>query len=72
MLIQARKESRERLKEQTKDGEGGDAEEEPNAKIKALTIVHMQGPLMLLVLGLALAFLGFAAEVATVALVSRM
>ncbi|XP_037782039.1 uncharacterized protein LOC119578542 [Penaeus monodon] len=72
MLIQARKESRERLKEQTKDGEGGDAEEEPNAKIKALTIVHMQGPLMLLVLGLVLAFLGFAAEVATVALVSRM
>ncbi|XP_069982931.1 ionotropic receptor 21a-like [Penaeus vannamei] len=76
MLIQARKESRERLKKQAKDlqqdGEGGDAEEESNAKIKALTIVHMQGPLMLLVFGLLLAFLGFAAELVAVALVSRM
>ncbi|XP_047473672.1 ionotropic receptor 21a-like isoform X2 [Penaeus chinensis] len=76
MLIQARRESRERLKEQAmerqQNGEGGDAEDEPNAKIKALTIVHMQGPLMLLAFGLLLASLGFAAELVTVALVSRM
>ncbi|XP_042872734.1 uncharacterized protein LOC122253581 [Penaeus japonicus] len=65
MLNQARREGRQKqralkkLQEKDKDNENS---EDSDDSIKALTIVHMQGPLMLLVLGLISALLVFAIE----------
>lgn len=52
---------RQRKRQQEEDGDG----QESNKKNKALTIVHMQGPLVLHLLGLLLAGLSFIAEMLT-------
>ncbi|ROT75896.1 Variant Ionotropic Glutamate Receptor [Penaeus vannamei] len=67
MLRQAREEGRqkekERMEKQKLDGEQVEDEEANKSdKAKALNIVHMQGPLMLLLLGLLLGLLVFASE----------
>ncbi|XP_069982151.1 uncharacterized protein [Penaeus vannamei] len=66
MLEMARRESRERQrrqqKEQPQDEEEADGSD---GGIQALTLVHMQGPLMLLLLGLLLGALAFLLEMVT-------
>ncbi|XP_069982149.1 ionotropic receptor 21a-like [Penaeus vannamei] len=65
MLVLAQRESRERQRRRRERGEvmEEEQEEESSNKIKALSIVHMQGPLMLLLLGLVLGTFTFVIEV---------
>ncbi|XP_068243634.1 ionotropic receptor 21a-like [Palaemon carinicauda] len=69
-MAQARKESQERQMQkaaQMTPEEGADTADQENSgdsKVTALTIVHMQGPLMLLLLGLIIALVIFAGEMA--------
>ncbi|ROT79300.1 Variant Ionotropic Glutamate Receptor [Penaeus vannamei] len=65
MLNQARREGRQRernLKKLQETGKDNVETEGSDDSIKALTIVHMQGPLMLLLLGLILALMVFVVE----------
>lgn len=65
MLNQARREGRQRerkLKKLQENGKGNTKPEGSDDSIKALTIVHMQGPLLLLLLGLILALMVFVVE----------
>ncbi|XP_037781895.1 uncharacterized protein LOC119578372 [Penaeus monodon] len=67
MLRQARQEGRQRQKQRMKNqNQAGKQEEDEEAgssdSAKALNIVHMQGPLMLLLLGLLLGLLAFVLE----------
>lgn len=64
MLVLAQRESRERQRRRKELGEVDEDEvEESNNKIKALNIVHLQAPLMLLLIGLMIGSLVFVLEV---------
>ncbi|XP_066969153.1 ionotropic receptor 93a-like [Macrobrachium rosenbergii] len=68
-MAQARKESQERQLQSAAEGkspeeaaDGADQETSGNSVVVALTIVHMQGPLMLVLLGLVMSSVLFALE----------
>ena len=69
-MTQVRKESQEKeeREEATKAGPENESDSEntqrtpEDSRVTALTVVHMQGPLMLLVLGLGAGVLNFAVE----------
>ncbi|XP_047482680.1 uncharacterized protein LOC125034746 [Penaeus chinensis] len=67
MLEMARRESRERQRRQQRERPQDEEEEAEGSEggIQALTLVHMQGPLMLLLLGLLLGALAFLLEMLT-------
>lgn len=63
---QARRDGRaERRTQRTDEEQQRQSEERVMEQNKALTVVHMQGPLMLNILGLLLAGLAFIAEIIT-------